>query len=265
MKHFGPEDWFIGKHRGQSTRHDGPWKRAALSNFRTNLVYLLGLLPDIGETPRMTKKDKRHFKRFSVEGLGIHCRKMSGLEARLIELTAEGALLAFREKPVVEGDCTLRLEREGVCITLACAAGKTGGAHGDAPFTLHVRFPRSLKGGDSGFLDFINANAGADVAPARLFGPSDSLYSSGHYHINVISFGGMQMVSDEPMERGNTLEMDIVFPMGRPPIKVLGKIASCAKVPGRVPARYHIGMEFLEMERDDIFRLKDFIYFVQDL
>lgn len=213
----------------------------------------------------MTTKNKRHFKRFSVEGLGIHCRRMCGVEAQLIEFAADGARLALREKPFLEGDCTLQLEREGVSISLACTAGEIGEAPGDAPYAVGVKFPHPLKGGGSGFFEFISSNAGAEGTKARLYGPLDALYSSGNFRINVISFGGMQMVSDEPMEKGNTLEMDIVFPMDRPPIKVLGKIASCAKVPGQVPTRYHIGVEFLEMERNDIFRLKDFIYFVQDL
>jgi hypothetical protein len=211
----------------------------------------------------MESQNKRHYKRFTIEGLGIHCRKLTGQEAALLELTAEGARVSLGEAPVLEREYTLRMDSEGFSISVLGVL-VSGGEKAES-FEAEMKFTHALKGGDKGFLDFLKTNIRDGAVNVRLLSPDDSLYSTGNYHINQISFGGMRIVSDEKMDVGNSLQLDIVFPMNKPPIKVMGRVASCAKISENVPVKYHVGIEFLEMNRNDMLRLKDFIYFIQDL
>lgn len=211
----------------------------------------------------MESRNKRHYKRFTIEGLGIHCRKLSGQEAALLELTADRARVGLGEAPVLDREYTLRMDGKGFSISVQGVLAS--GAEKEDSFEAEMKFTHSLRGGDSGFLDFLKTNIQEGSIDVRLLSPDDSLYSAGNYHINQISFGGMRIVSAEKMEIGNSLQLDIVFPMNKPPIKVMGRVASCTRISENVPVKYHVGIEFLEMNRNDMLRLKDFIYFIQDL
>jgi len=95
----------------------------------------------------------------------------------------------------------------------------------------------------------------------KLFRPKTRTLLGDHRSLKIIklSQGGMLIESDHKLKKEKKFNMEISIPKTKLPIKFLGRIASCVKMPDTVPARYGIGIEFLEMNRRDVFRLNKFL------
>lgn len=79
-----------------------------------------------------------------------------------------------------------------------------------------------------------------------------------NYQVKKISGSGMLIETDMPLELEERLPMEF-FPEGEDPIRFMGRIASCIEISSAVPKHYDIGVEFVEMAKDDEARLKEFI------
>lgn len=225
-------------------------------------------------------RDRRHYKRFFIEGMGIHCRMDSGTAVNLLNLTPAGAYIMLAEKLEVGHEYTLQIEREGLSISVKGEVTSVDSAENEAgkengyltAYVVGIKFQPAFKAEDEELLNFIKANLDTKALEekkqelmVKLTSPGLECLPRGRYHINDISFGGLRLESEQFMEIDSQVSMEVVFSMKKPAIKVTGRVASCKKIPDTIPPLYNIGIEFHDITKKDILRLKDFIYFVQEL
>jgi hypothetical protein len=211
-------------------------------------------------------KDRRHYKRFYIEGMGIHCRMLSGTEVTLLGISAKGAQLMLKERVPIGSQHTLHIERTGLSISVQ------GVVETEEMNATQDEFgPVYLVGLDE-LLTFVKASLDSasltekarNVAVTLVLN-EEGQYHRGQYHVNQISFGGMSVEMDQQMEVDDTLRMEIVFAANKPPILVTGRVASCEKFPNKTPVTFKTGIEFLDIREKDILKLKDLIYFIQEI
>jgi hypothetical protein len=221
-------------------------------------------------------KDRRHYKRFFIEGMGIHCRMLSGTEATLLGIHAKGAQLMLKDKVTVGSRHTLHVESTGLSISVqGIVESEEMNAAQDEfgpVYLVGLRFETDFAGEDDEMLTFVKANLDsasltekARNVAVTLVNNEEGGHHRGRYHVNEISFGGMSAEMDQQMELGDTLRMEIVFATNKPPILVTGRVASCEKFPNKVPVTFKTGIEFLDIREKDILKLKDLIYFIQEI
>lgn len=72
--------------------------------------------------------------------------------------------------------------------------------------------------------------------------------------VNDMSLGGLSAYSDEPYERGQRLELELLFPEGDTAV-VLVEVVWVDEPPGAQPARYDVGMRFVDARLGDLERI----------
>jgi hypothetical protein len=72
--------------------------------------------------------------------------------------------------------------------------------------------------------------------------------------VNDVSLGGIRSYSDEECEPGMRLELELLFPDGDS-ATILAEVAWAEVIPGGFPARFDVGMRFLDASPDDLARV----------
>lgn len=77
-----------------------------------------------------------------------------------------------------------------------------------------------------------------------------------HHHRNTldVSLGGMRVYTDESFSTGSKLQLDVLLPDGEP-VRVWAQVVWHLTLDGAAPARYDVGLKFLDMAPADIQRL----------
>jgi hypothetical protein len=74
--------------------------------------------------------------------------------------------------------------------------------------------------------------------------------------VGDISAGGLRAYADEVQPVGARLSLDLLFPEGEP-AHVLAEVVWVQQLPAGSPARFDIGMRFLEIKPEDVRRIED--------
>jgi len=74
-----------------------------------------------------------------------------------------------------------------------------------------------------------------------------------------LSYGGLLAEALNPMETGTECSMRIFLLSSDEPIRCMAKVASCESVKGKAERTYHIGFEFVSMDKAPAERLREFI------
>ena len=72
--------------------------------------------------------------------------------------------------------------------------------------------------------------------------------------VSDVSPGGVRAYSDEERVPGTHLELELLFPDGTSAI-VLAEVAWAESIPGGVPARFDVGMRFVDARSEDLARI----------
>jgi len=88
------------------------------------------------------------------------------------------------------------------------------------------------------------------VRPAGRVGSGKLLPSVGD-----IGAGGLRAYSDEEQPVGTRLEIDLLFPQGEP-ARVLAEVAWVQPLPAGSPARYDVGLRFIQIRPEDLARIE---------
>jgi len=78
------------------------------------------------------------------------------------------------------------------------------------------------------------------------------------YRVKKISVGGMLIETENAAVRESRFPMEVCLTKENS-IMFHGRVASCIRIPGNVPERYDIGIEFLDMKQQDRESLAEFI------
>jgi len=220
-------------------------------------------------------KNKRHYKRFSIEDFDIRCRRMSGKELSLLTLTPEGATVKLGEMPEIGSEYMLQLEFEtrtvtvkGVVETIELSTADDSRI-GDVKlaYITELGFKDLSSDEAAGLAELLMESTGGrrlGGLRVKAVGSPVGAGGSGYYRVQQISFGGMQIETIKKVDVDSKLHLELQFGENQP-IRLVGRVASCHEVPGVTPVRFHAGIECLEMRRDALKRLKDFIYSVEGI
>jgi len=70
-----------------------------------------------------------------------------------------------------------------------------------------------------------------------------------------IGMGGVRIWSDEKLHVGERLRIDLILPEGEP-VRALVQVAWHQALPDDAPARWELGLQMLELNKDDLDRLQ---------
>jgi Tfp pilus assembly protein PilZ len=71
-------------------------------------------------------------------------------------------------------------------------------------------------------------------------------HSTPQRQVGNLSIGGVRIYSDEPLDTGQTVELEFVFPNGSD-VKVAARVVWIKKQPPRCAGVYDVGLEFTEL------------------
>lgn len=222
-------------------------------------------------------KNKRHFERFSIDGMDVCCRLMSGAEAFIVKLTHLGAKVLVKERMSVGSEYALQLEHAGrkfripgVVVAQELAGSEENRkSEEQTAFMTAIVFNHPAKGHEETFRKLIDElqkqtaskdkrNLKTSIASGRT-----PLNPQGAYHITQISFGGMQIETDAAIKINSVLHLCIQLGQGKECLTLLGRVATCIAVEGA--RKFKVGIEYIDMKNKDLLRLKDLIYYVEGL
>ena len=226
------------------------------------------------------REDKRRFRRFSVDILGINGKMLFANEVEILDISVGGVSLKVDRRLNIGNEYTLKMGNgdqsisiKGEIVWSKISGTKKGSRDDVIPiYAAGMRF--SSIGGDKAdslarFIERVSHSTHEEAH--RLSGlrfnmrfpvqgsKKAVLDMAEGYAVKKLSLGGMLIRSADPFEVDERFPMEIALPGGRR-IDFVGRIASCFQVADEEPARYDIGIEFADMPEDDRASLKEFIF-----
>jgi Tfp pilus assembly protein PilZ len=225
-------------------------------------------------------KEKRRYKRFSIEGMDVQCRIFFTTEVKIINISFGGVALSLNKKLNMGEEYTLKIESESNTISLRGVVvwekmtRLTSEAQGkEFPiYEVGMRFDEVLTEKGANLLDFISENISDNAIKTRIQGLRVKIDQSektvvlddrDSYYVKMIGVGGMLVESKVELDVDRRFPMEMSFTDDIKQIRFLGRIAYCMEIPGKTPKSYDTGIEFIEMNEKDRARLKEFIDMLQ--
>jgi hypothetical protein len=225
-------------------------------------------------------EDKRKFKRFSVDILGINGKMMFANEVEILDISIGGVSLKVDRRLNIGNEYTLKMGNHDQTVSVKGSvvwskiSGTTKGTRGDVipVYTAGMQFSDATQDKSEALASFIERithhtrEEAAKLNGLRFYmrfpvseAKTAVLDVSEDYSVKKIGLDGMLVGSGHPLDIDGRVPMEIFLTGGRQ-IRFVGRIASCSEVPGTDPAGYDIGIEFSEMPEDDRSALKEFIF-----
>jgi c-di-GMP-binding flagellar brake protein YcgR len=221
-------------------------------------------------------EERRKHRRFLIEGMDIHCKMMFATEVRLLNISFGGAALSLSEKLNMGGEYTLKIESEESLVTVPgivvwekmVELNKNERGEMVPRYEVGIQFKDVFTYKGSELIDFIESNILEKQFKVRLKGlrvnivepeKATILGYHKHYSVKMISLGGMLLETDLKLEVDNKFHMELLFPEDNEQVQLLGRVAYCAEISGKMPRRYDAGIEFLEMGETGKKKIKEFI------
>jgi hypothetical protein len=76
--------------------------------------------------------------------------------------------------------------------------------------------------------------------------------------VQDVSRGGLRAYSDERHHVGERVELELFLPIG-PPLKLVAEVVWIEKLPEGSPARFDVGMRYVELGYEAFLRLSEFL------
>lgn len=93
---------------------------------------------------------------------------------------------------------------------------------------------------------------------AILVRPAGPLTRVAPRQVNDISLGGLRAYADEKVKIGKRLELELAFPDGGSAI-CLTEVVWAEELPKNAPARFEMGLRFIQVEPEDLDRIAKLI------
>lgn len=225
--------------------------------------------------------NKRRFRRFSVDILGINGKMVFANEVEIIDISIGGVSLKVDRRLNIDSEYVLKLGNtdqsisvKGSVVWSKITGTKKGSRNDVIPiYSAGMRFSDAVEDKAEAIARFIERVALCRQEEAQKLNglrlsmrfptrePEKAVLDmSQNYLVKKLSQGGMLIQSGYSFGIGGMFPMEIFLPGGRQ-IGFIGRIASCFEVSGTDPSRrYDVGIEFSEMKKDDSSALKEFIF-----
>jgi hypothetical protein len=225
-----------------------------------------------GEGKDKPRQEKRHRKRFVVEGMEIRGKMMFATEVRVLNISVSGiAVKADRRLDIgsdymlklIEGDKTMSLRGKVVWSSIS---GSREGPRGEMVpvYTAGLKFTDRASDEISELASFIGMHVNGNdhrVGGLRvaITGAEKAIldYPS-QYRVTRLSLSGMQIKSAQLIKADARFPMEMSLPE-EGPIRFTGRVTSCRHVHDEGLDHYDVGIAFMNMTEKDIERLREFI------
>jgi hypothetical protein len=227
-------------------------------------------------------KERRRFKRFSIEGMEVKCKMFFVTEVEVLNISVGGVALSLNKRLNMGEEYTLNIESEsnaislkGVVVWEKMTSPASNVRGGKMPvYEVGMRFEEVLTGKGAALLNFISDNISGKAIKTRIQGFRVKILQPGKtvllddrdsYAVKMIGLGGMLIEGKEALDTEGRFLMEMNFAEEMKPIRFHGRIAYCREIPGKIPQRYETGIEFVQMDEKDSSRLKEFIDILQTI
>lgn len=230
--------------------------------------------------------NKRRHRRFTMDVLDIRGNSEVSYAAAVSDISISGVsvrtdkkLETGRQYPVRLMDDTSDLSLQGTVMWTA-EDREAHGTGGPFPgFVSGIQFTGITQEQEKELIAFIQKHR-ADKGPMEAHGISGCRCNVRYridpdeavlvnvprtYRVKMLSLGGMLLESDEPLDVGGRLTMDMTMP-DNSRIFFIGRVTTCRQVGAGSDELYQIGLAFIDMPKEDLERLRGFIkeLYIQD-
>jgi hypothetical protein len=222
-------------------------------------------------------KDKRRYKRFSVEIFKI-IGNMFANEVKILDINLDGVSLKADIRFDIGSEYKMKLHNDdqvvlvkgviessrmsetkknpdGEMVPIYNASMKFTGVSGEERATL-LHFIEVFRKEEEHKLSVVSVSIDA---PERTV-----LDLSTNYQIKKLSLGGMLIGSEHSLEIERRMSMEISLPDKRI-VRFIGRVASCLSDETSPGKRFDLGIEFLQISDEDRKTLKEFIQVVENM
>jgi c-di-GMP-binding flagellar brake protein YcgR len=225
--------------------------------------------------------DKRRYKRFSVDVLGINGKMMFASEVEIHDISLGGMSLKVDRRLNMGNEYTLKIGNNQKTVTVKGAVvwskisgSKKGSRDEVIPlYTAGMKFVNmsgdkikeltSFLDGQANFShEKMHQASGLRCSMRFLVDPplrKAVIKLPETYLVKKLSLGGMLVESEGPFQVEEKIPMEMVLP-GDITLRFIGRIASSLMVHDEGALRYDIGIEFIEIQEDSKKRLEEFIH-----
>jgi Tfp pilus assembly protein PilZ len=231
-------------------------------------------------------KDRRLNLRFTADILDMHGKSSYASNVRVLNMSVSGIALKTLRNMEAGSECVLQIKGEEKTLIAKAAvvwsspAGtiKTPKGHLLPAYKIGLKFTDTSDEKTREIADFIQKHKKAEDMQADLFALSGLrvyirfqieapektvLISLKSHKIMNIGLGGMLMESDDALDIGSKLSLEIIRSENKS-IKVLGRVVSCRAAEDEYEG-YYVGIEYLEMADKDREMLRELICLLENM
>jgi len=227
-------------------------------------------------------EERRRCKRFVTEGMGIQCKMQFHINAELLNISPTGASLTTDRRLNIGDEYTICVEcgdnsilLRGVIVWEKITGSRINERGEIIPiYEMGLKFDNTITEKGLEIIDFIEKNLIPQRFKARLrgvrvdvadFKDKRTCITDYHksYHVLKISERGMLIEADEQLNIGERYDMELNLIDREGSIRFTGRIASVIETNKKGQLSYEIGIEIVDINEDDIKRLKEFIRYLQ--
>jgi c-di-GMP-binding flagellar brake protein YcgR len=218
--------------------------------------------------------EHRRHNRYAVEELDIHGKILWTTEVKIHNISLGGAQVSLNRRLNIGSEYILKLmykDDEMVPIKGVVVREELSGSmkneRGEVVpiYMAGIEFKDVVTGKGSELIAFIERIS--NTPSLRLKGVRVKLHIPKKvlmdfpqtYSVRKISQSGMLIEFQEELPLESKIPMEIIFPDNSNQVMFLGRIVSCALVPGKTPKHYDIGVEFIEISEGDRAKIEKFL------
>ncbi|NJD54863.1 MAG: PilZ domain-containing protein [Nitrospirae bacterium] len=208
---------------------------------------------------------RRRYKRISMKGIHVRVETVSETKAELSDLSNEGIGLKSPMRLTPGCPCMVSIGTNGSLMILRGTtvwerfAGWSMGPRGQAGplFSAGIRLDEP----HNNIMSTACVAGNGRTRPVRIYAPDMKILLSFTESLTVlnISYGGLLAESWNPLEPGTENDTRLFLPDRPEPFKCLMRVTSCQSVKHDGDRKYHIGFEFVDLDREQAERIRAFI------
>lgn len=208
--------------------------------------------------------DKRHYKRFTVEGMDVHAKTRFATEVDILDLSLGGACFKSKRRLIIGGNYTIKFDWKDNPLTLKglLVWEKIGGIkklnNGDTVpiYVSGIQFDNILSEKAESLMDYIDSFLSAKKSRMKGLGLSIRIgdetvlsYTDGD-RVKVLNKHGILVEAERALDIDTMAELWLSLPDEDEPIGLTGRVLSCIELPNTEPTLYDIGIELLDMSEE---------------
>jgi hypothetical protein len=231
--------------------------------------------------------DRRAHQRFNIDVLAIHGKSAYAKVARILDMSVSGILLETDGRLNAGDICIIKMEGRGRVVNIKCVVvwylldRRIATLRGDliSIYKAGLKYMNMSEEKMKEIMAFIerhkqNVDKQRDMFALsglrlhmrfQIETPKKAVLICGQsYRVRNISLGGMLIESEDALEIGKKLSLQISRSDVKS-IKVMGRVVSCIAMDESDQAHYNIGIEFLSITETDREKLKEFICLIENM